>query len=134
VSEPTIPKTLGGDRPATPEEITAGRSLASELRRHYNVRGILILAAEKGRITELRCGMPYCFAPERGRFDPVGLPLGPGCRRTSTIRWPKRDKGKREVTNAVLTHRRCNNVGYKIEDLQAVLKAWRFDDGIALQP
>ena len=46
----------------------------------------------------------------------------------------KRFKGKREVTNAVLAHRRCNNVGYKIEELEHHLESLRVEDGGALSP
>jgi hypothetical protein len=59
------------------ETMDPGNRLARELRERYHVRGILILAAETGYITELRCAMPHCFAPDRGRFDPLGVPLGP---------------------------------------------------------
>ena len=44
----------------------------------------------------------------------------------------KRLKGKREVTNAVLAHRRCNNVGYKLEELREYLEQLRLDDGSSL--
>ena len=120
------------DRPATPQEIEAGRSLASELRERYNVRRILIAAAEAGCITELRCAMPYCFASDRGQFDPLDLPLGPWMPTHEHFPLAKRFKGKREVTNAVLAHRRCNNVGYKIEELREHLEALLCEDGSAL--
>jgi hypothetical protein len=122
------------DRPATPQEIEAGRSLASELKERYNVRRILIAAAEAGCITELRCGMPYCFGSERGQFDPHHLPLGPWMPTHEHSPLAKRFKGRREVTNAVLAHRRCNNVGYKIEELREHLEALRLEDGNALRP
>jgi hypothetical protein len=76
VSEAVEPRRPCLDREATPQEIEAGRILASELRERYNVRGILIVAAEAGCITDLRCAMRYCFASEPGRFDP--LDGGPG--------------------------------------------------------
>jgi len=122
------------DRPATPQEIEAGQSLASELRERYNVRGILITAAEAGCITELRCGMPYCFASERGQFDPLDQPLGPWMPTHEHFPDAKRFKGRREVTNAVLAHRRCNNVGYKIEEVREHVEAFRLEDGSALRP
>ena len=121
------------DRPATPQEIEAGRSLASELKARYNVQGILIAAAEAGCITELRCEMPYCFAPDRGRFCPLDQPLGPWMPTHEHFPVAKRFKGMREVTNAVLAHRRCNNVGYKIEELMEHLKALRLEDGSSLR-
>jgi hypothetical protein len=45
----------------------------------------------------------------------------------------KRFKGKRTITNAVLAHRRCNNVGYKIEELRENLGALRLQDGSPLR-
>jgi hypothetical protein len=120
------------DRPAA--AIEAGRRLASDLRERYRVRGILVAAAEAGCITELCCTMPYCFAPEPGRFDPHDLPLGPWMPTHEHFPLAKRFKGKREVTNAVLAHRRCNNVGYKIEELREYLEALQFEDGSAVDP
>jgi hypothetical protein len=121
------------DRPATPEEIEAGRKLARELRDRYKVRRILITAAEAGCITALRCGMPYCFAPAREHFVPHGLPLGPWMPTHEHFPLAKRFKGTRTITNTVLAHRRCNNVGYKIEELGDYLKALRLEDGSALR-
>ena len=107
--------------------------MATELRQRYNVRGILITAAETGCITELRCAMPYCFASDSGRFDPLDRPLGPWMPTHEHFPLAKRDKGKREVTNAVLAHRRCNNVGYKIEELREHLEALELEDGTGLR-
>ena len=45
----------------------------------------------------------------------------------------KRFKGTRTITNAVLAHRRCNNVGYKIEELAEHLKALQLEDGSSLR-
>ena len=126
------PDRAGADRPATWQQVEAGRRLASELGERYNVRRTLIVAAEAGCITELRCGMPYCFAPERGRFDPQAKPAGPWMPTLEHFPVAKRFGGKREVTNAVLAHRRCNNVGHKIEELKEHLEAWRFEDGTTL--
>jgi 5-methylcytosine-specific restriction endonuclease McrA len=120
------------DRPATPQEIEAGRKLARELRDRYNVRRILIAAAEAGCITERRCAMPYCFASARDHFVPHGLPLGPWMPTHEHFPLAKRFKGEREITNAVLAHRRCNNVGYKIEELREHLEALPLEDGGAL--
>jgi hypothetical protein len=96
------------------------------------VRRILIAAAEAGCITELRCAMPYCFASQRDQFVPHDLPLGPWMPTHEHFPLAKRLKGKREVTNAVLAHRRCNNVGYKIEELREYLEALPLDDGSSL--
>ena len=122
------------DRPATPEEVGAGRKLAKELRDRYNIRRILIAAAEAGCITELRCAMPYCFASARDHFAPHRLPLGPWMPTHEHFPLAKRFKGKREITNTVLAHRRCNNVGYKIEELTEHLQQLRLSDGSALDP
>jgi hypothetical protein len=122
------------DRPATPEEIEVGRRLAIELRERYNVRRTLVVAAEAGCITELRCGMPCCFAPERSRFDPHAVPVGPWMPTLEHFPVAKRFQGRREADNAVLAHRRCNNVGYKLEELRDHLEAFRFEDASALEP
>lgn len=119
--------TLGMGEPMDPRN-----RLAQELRERYHVRGILILAAEAGYITELRCAMPCCFAPDRGGFDPLGVPLGPWMPTHEHFPLAKRFKGTRDVTNAVLAHRRCNNIGYKLEELRAHLEALRLEDGSAL--
>ena len=121
------------DRPATPEEIEAGRDLARELRERYNVRRILLTAAEAGCITELRCAMPYCFASARDHFVPHGVPLGPWMPTHEHFPLAKRFKGTRTIANAVLAHRRCNNVGYKIEELREHLQGLRLEDGAPLQ-
>lgn len=121
------------DRPARAEEIEAGQKLARELRERYNVRRILIAAAEAGCITERRCAMPYCFASARDHFTPHGLPLGPWMPTHEHFPLAKRLKGKREITNAVLAHRRCNNIGYKIEELKRHLEAVRLEDGSVLR-
>jgi hypothetical protein len=134
IREPINPGRPCLDRPATQQEIEAGRGVARELKARHNVRGILIAAAEAGCITELRCAMPYCFACERGRFDPLDRPLGPWMPTHEHFPLAKRFKGRREVTNAVLAHRRCNNVGYKIEELREHLESFCFEDGGALSP
>ena len=117
----------------TPQEVAAGTKLAQELREQYGVRGVLIAAAEAGNISELGCGMPYCFAEECDHFDPLGLPLGPWMPTHEHFPLAKRFKGKREVTNAVLAHRRCNNVGYKIEELREYLETLELEDGSPLR-
>ena len=120
------------DRPPTSEEVEAGRKVARALRENYNVRRILVAAAEAGCITELRCAMPYCFASARDHFVPHGLPLGPWMPTHEHFPLAKRFKGKREITNTVLAHRRCNNVGYKIEELREHLEGVRLEDDTAL--
>jgi hypothetical protein len=128
---------LGGasaDRSPSPKEIEAGKNVASELSEHYNVGGILIKAAQAGYITELRCEMTFCFAHDRRGFDPLDpAALGPWMPTHEHFPLAKRYRGKTDVTNAVLAHRRCNNVGYKIEELLEHLKAMRLADGTSLR-
>ena len=132
MSETVNPGRTCVDRQPSPEEVEAGRILASALRERYKVRGVLIVAAEAGYITELRCEMPFCFAPDRGGFDPLDLPLGPWMPTHEHFPLARRYKGTRDVTNAVLAHRRCNNIGYKIEELMEQLKALRLENGNSL--
>jgi hypothetical protein len=117
-----------------PDEIAAGRKVAQELRDRYRVRRTLIAAAEAGYITELRCGMPHCFAESRESFVPLGLPLGPWMPTHEHFPIAKRFKGTRDVTNVVLAHRRCNNVGYKLEELREYLQRSQLPDGSHLDP
>lgn len=42
--------------------------------------------------------------------------------------------GKADKTNAILAHRRCNNIGYKIEELEQHLAELRLGDGSSLRP
>jgi hypothetical protein len=122
------------DQVPTRDQITAGMEVARELRERYRVTGVLLSAAQAGHIAVLRCAMPYCFAAARDRFEPLGTPLGPWMPTHEHFPLAKRFKGKREVTNAVLAHRRCNNVGYKIEELRHYLEGLRLEDGSALRP
>ena len=117
----------------SPDEVEAGKKVAQQLRDHYRARGVLLTAAEAGYISELRCRMPHCFADARDHFDPLGLPLGPWMPTHEHFPLAKRFKGKREVTNTVLAHRRCNNVGYKLEELREHLEALRLEDGSTLR-
>jgi hypothetical protein len=117
-----------------PEQVTAGMEVARELRERYRVRGVLVSAAQAGYIAELKCGMEYCFAAAQDRFDPLGIPHGPWMPTHEHFPLAKRFRGTRDVTNAVLAHRRCNNVGYKIEELRDHLKRLRLEDGSALHP
>ena len=102
----------------TQREIAAGTEVALELQERYRVSGVLLSAARAGYITELRCEMPYCFAETPDRFYPLATPLGPWMPTHEHFPIPKRLNGARGATNAVLAHRRCNNVGYKIEELE----------------
>ena len=115
------------------DEVEAGKTVAQQLRERYRVRGVLVTAAEAGYISDLRCAMPHCFAEARDHFEPLGLPLGPWMPTHEHFPLAKRFKGKREVTNTVLAHRRCNNVGYKLEELREHLEGLRLQDGSTLR-
>ena len=108
--------------------------MARELRERYRVTGVLLSAARAGYIAALRCDMPHCFAASRDRFEPLAIPLGPWMPTHEHFPVARRFKGRRDVTNAVLAHRRCNNVGYKIEELRDYLEGLRLEDGSALHP
>jgi hypothetical protein len=106
--------------------------VAKELRR-LGVKGILITAAERGYITEVKCGMPKCFCPEElgGPWHFVSV--------TEYSDWnpthehfptPKRDGGQRTVENSVLAHRLCNRIHFSetsgrphTRDLERIRKA-----------
>ena len=111
------------------EQVRAGKKVAQVLRDRYRVRGVLITAAEAGYISELRCSMPHCFAEARDYFEPLRLPLGPWMPTHEHFPLAKRFKGTRAITNSILAHRRCNNVGYKLEELREHLEALRTDSG-----
>lgn len=114
--------------------MTAGTEVARELRERYRVTGVLLSAARAGYIAALRCDMQYCFAPARDRFEPLATPLGPWMPTHEHFPVARRFNGKRDVTNAVLAHRRCNNVGYKIEELEHHLENVCLEDGSVLRP
>jgi hypothetical protein len=101
--------------------------------RAWGVKGILITAAERGYITEVKCGMPQCFCPEElggaSYFESA----------TEYSDWnpthehfprPKRDGGQRTLDNSVLAHRLCNRIDYSksvgrshARDLERIRKA-----------
>jgi hypothetical protein len=87
--------------------------------RDLGVGGILVLAAEQGYITELRCGMPKCLHPlERGgptHFDPVTHPPTDWMPTHEHFPRPKHGGGHRDVDNAVLAHPLCNRIDYSLE-------------------
>ena len=107
--------------------------VARELRERYRVTGVLVSAAQAGYIAELRCGMEYCFAAAQDRFEPLGIPLGPWMPTHEHFPLAKRFRGTREVTNAVLAHRRCT-VGYKIEELREHLEGLRLETEVRFTP
>lgn len=124
------------EAPST-EDIQKGLGVAEELRA-LGVRKILVIAAEQGWITEKKCCMEHCFSPGgRGWFVSVpalGLPRSPWEPTHEHAPRPKRSGGIREVHNAVLAHRRCNNVGHKLEALAEYLESIRLPEGGSLNP
>jgi hypothetical protein len=83
--------------------------------RALGVKGILITAAERGYITEVKCGMPKCRCPEElggaGYFEPVTdqSDWSPTHEHSPT---PARGGGQRTVENSVLAHRLCNRIDF----------------------
>lgn len=97
------------------------------------VKGILITAAERGHITEVKCGMPVCFCPEElggaSHFDPANEYSDWNPTHEHFPR-PKRHGGQRTLDNSVLAHRLCNRIDYSISigrsharDLERIRKA-----------
>lgn len=102
--------------------------------RALGVKGILVMAAEQGYITELACKMPKCFCPEElggaGYFEPVGEGLSDWSPTHEHFPLAKKDGGQRTVDNAILAHRLCNRIDYSIRvgrahtrDLERIRKA-----------
>ena len=121
--------------PPSPEDIRKGQQVAQDLR-ELGVKKILIAAAEAGYITETKCGMKHCFAPGgRGWFvqvRAVGVqrsPWEPTHEHAPLAKWRG---GIREIDNAVLAHRRCNNIGHKLEALKKHLEQTPRPDGSSL--
>jgi hypothetical protein len=92
-----------------------GRVVAEQLKK-LQVQGILITAAQKGYITELRCQMPECLCPDelggRGYFEPVRGGLPDWMPTHEHFPRSKAKGGHRTVDNTLLAHRLCNRVDY----------------------
>jgi hypothetical protein len=92
-----------------------GSVVAAQLK-DLGVRGILIISADKGYITELACQMPECLCPEelggRGYFQPVSNDLHDWTLTHEHFPRSKAKGGHRTVDNALLAHRLCNRVDY----------------------
>lgn len=118
------------DAPMTTKKLDpeAGRQVAEELRQK-RVQGILLIAAEQGYITELRCAMPECICPKelggRLHFDPVPPELPNWMPTHDHSPRPKREGGHRAVDNAVLAHRLCNQLDFarSVNQSEAGLRA-----------
>ena len=121
--------------PPSWENIRKGQQVAQDLR-ELGVEKILIAAAEAGYITEKKCGMEHCFAlGGRGWFvqvRAVGVKRSPWEPTHEHAPLPKWRGGIREIENAVLAHRRCNNVGHKLEALKDHLERTLRPDGRSL--
>jgi hypothetical protein len=110
-----------------------GRAAAAKLKA-LGVKGVLIKAAEQGRITQVACKMPECFCPEElggaCYFEPVTPELSDWMPTHEHFPLSKRDGGKVSVDNAKLAHRLCNRIDYSItvgrpyaKDLESVRRA-----------
>ena len=101
-----------------PDELQRGKVVAQQLE-SLRAKDVLIRAALAGYVSELRCRMTHCFCPlGENRFQPrTGAELGPWI--PTDEHYPKaaRDRGTYRLDNVVLAHRRCNNVGHKLEAL-----------------
>jgi hypothetical protein len=102
--------------------------------RALGVKGILITAAERGHITQVKCGMPHCFCPEEldgaWYFESVTGEYSDWSPTHEHFPRPKRDGGQRTLGNSVLAHRLCNRIDYSISvgrsharDLERIRKA-----------
>ena len=84
--------------------------------RGLGVKGILITAAEQGRIAEVKCGMARCYCPESLGGTSHFVPLTDGWSDWNPTHEhapiAKRDGGHRTVDNSILAHRFCNKIDY----------------------
>lgn len=87
--------------------------------RLLRITGVLLKAAEQGRITEIACAMPKCFCPEEaGGRRYFELKVHPPIDWMPTPdHYPilKKDGGRLTVDNVRLSHRICNRVDYALQ-------------------
>ena len=108
-----------GDEIFDPER---GEAAAEKLKA-LGVRGVLIKAAEQGRITQVVCKMPECYSPEElggaCYFEPV-IPHQTDWMPTAD-HFPllKSRGGHRTVNNVSIANRLCNRLHYSIEPATA---------------
>ncbi len=92
-----------------------GRAAAEKLRA-LGVRGVLLKAAEQGRITQVVCKMPECYCPEElggaCYFERRGTPLTDWMPTADHFPKLKMNGGHLTVDNVRLAHRLCNRVDY----------------------
>lgn len=97
----------------------ARRAAIVDALRYVGVTGVLLKAADQGRITEVACTMPTCLCPEeaggRRYFERKSHP--PIDWMPTPDHYPvlKKDGGKLTVDNVRLAHRICNRVDYAIQ-------------------
>jgi hypothetical protein len=95
-----------------------GRAAVMELKA-LGVRGVLIQAAEQGRISQVVCKMPECYCPkELGGacyFEPRVTPLTDWMPTADHHPTLKSKGGHLTVDNVRLAHRLCNRIHYSIE-------------------
>ena len=96
-----------------------GRAAAEKLRA-LGVRGVLLQAAEQGRITHVACKMPECYCPEdlggACYFEPRGTPLTDWMPTADHFPKLKSKGGHLTVDDVRLAHRLCNRVDYSRSD------------------
>jgi hypothetical protein len=97
---------------------------------------VLIRAATAGYVTELVCQMTECFCPSGVAFFDVCNPLRLGPWIPTHEHYPNaaHERGTDRLDNVVLAHRRCNNVGHKLEALQEFLRQTPTPHGNPLDP
>lgn len=97
----------------------ARRAVIVDALRYLGVTGVLLKAAEQGKVTEAACAMPRCLCPEeaggRRYFERKSQP--PIDWMPTPDHYPvlKKDGGKLTVDNVRLAHRICNRVDYAIQ-------------------
>jgi hypothetical protein len=91
-------------------------TLVADQLKALGVKGILITAAEQGKIRELVCQMPECFCPTEiggaNYFEPVTGKLTDWSPTHDHYPKMKSEGGHRKVENTRLAHRLCNRVDY----------------------
>lgn len=111
-----------------PEDIERGKTVAQELR-VLNASDLLIRAALAGYIPDLRCGMTHCFCPLPGKTfrRSVHNKFDPWTPTHEHYPAAARKEGTRRLDNVVLAHKRCNNIGHKLEELCEKLSELQLD-------